>query len=82
METLEDGKYGLMAAINEGRYAMAPIPDSEAGPTQGGYLVDVQHRALSPELRPEDRAADLPDAAVVSDEIPMRGSMGAGNWPS
>src|SRR5919205_2891579 len=27
MERLEDGKSGLMAAINEGRYVMTPIPD-------------------------------------------------------
>ena len=32
MEALEDGKSGLMAAINEGRYTMAPIPDPKLGP--------------------------------------------------
>ena len=32
MDALEDGKSGLMAAINEGRYAMAPIPDPKLGP--------------------------------------------------
>ena len=32
METLENGKSGLMAAINEGRYAMVPIPDAKLGP--------------------------------------------------
>jgi 6-phosphofructokinase 1 len=32
MDTLEEGKSGLMTAINEGRYAMAPIPDPKLGP--------------------------------------------------
>jgi 6-phosphofructokinase 1 len=32
MDALEDGKSGLMTAINEGRYVMAPIPDPKLGP--------------------------------------------------
>ena len=32
MDALEEGKSGLMAAINEGRYAMVPIPDPKLGP--------------------------------------------------
>ena len=32
MDTLQGGKSGLMAAINEGHYAMAPIPDPKLGP--------------------------------------------------
>jgi CheB methylesterase len=32
MDTLEEGKSGLMTAIDEGRYAMAPIPDPKLGP--------------------------------------------------
>jgi len=32
MDTLEDAKSGLMTAINEGRYAMVPIPDPKLGP--------------------------------------------------
>jgi 6-phosphofructokinase 1 len=32
MDALEEGKSGLMAAINEGRYAMMPIPDPKLGP--------------------------------------------------
>jgi 6-phosphofructokinase 1 len=32
MDTVEEGKSGLMTAINEGRYAMAPIPDPKLGP--------------------------------------------------
>ncbi len=32
MDALEEGKSGLMTAINEGRYAMATIPDPKLGP--------------------------------------------------
>jgi ATP-dependent phosphofructokinase / diphosphate-dependent phosphofructokinase len=32
MDALEQSKSGLMAAINEGRYAMVPIPDPKLGP--------------------------------------------------
>lgn len=32
MDALEEAKSGLMTAINEGRYAMAPIPDPKLGP--------------------------------------------------
>ena len=32
MDALEEGKSGLMTAINEGRYAMVPIPDPKSGP--------------------------------------------------
>ena len=32
MDALEEGKSGLMTAINEGRYVMAPIPDPKLGP--------------------------------------------------
>jgi ATP-dependent phosphofructokinase / diphosphate-dependent phosphofructokinase len=32
MDALEKGKSGLMTAINEGRYAMVPIPDPRLGP--------------------------------------------------
>jgi ATP-dependent phosphofructokinase / diphosphate-dependent phosphofructokinase len=52
MDALEEGKSGLMTAINEGRYAMVPIPDPKAGPTKGGHRLDVQHRALPAEVRP------------------------------
>jgi hypothetical protein len=31
MDALEEGKSGLMTAINEGRYVMAPIPDPKLG---------------------------------------------------
>jgi 6-phosphofructokinase 1 len=32
MDALEEDKSGLMTAINEGRYVMAPIPDPKRGP--------------------------------------------------
>src|SRR5215470_17645963 len=32
MDALEEGKSGLMTAINEGHYAMVPIPDPKLGP--------------------------------------------------
>ena len=32
MDALQEGKSGLMAAINGGRYAMTPIPDPKLGP--------------------------------------------------
>ena len=69
MDALEDGKSGLMAAINGRALRNGTDPRSAAGPTQGGYRNDVQHRALSPEVRPEGRPADFPDTAIVSGEI-------------
>ena len=68
MDALEEGKSGLMTAINEGRYAMEPIPDPKLGPAQSGYRIDVQHRALPPEVRPQARTTDLPDTAVAVPE--------------
>jgi ATP-dependent phosphofructokinase / diphosphate-dependent phosphofructokinase len=32
MDALEEAKSGLMTAINDGRYAMVPIPDPKLGP--------------------------------------------------
>ncbi len=32
MDAIEDGKHGLMCAINNGCYSMAPIPDPKLGP--------------------------------------------------
>jgi 6-phosphofructokinase 1 len=34
MDTLEETKSGLMTAVNEGRYAMVPIPDPKLGPCE------------------------------------------------
>ncbi|HET7107498.1 MAG TPA: 6-phosphofructokinase [Candidatus Acidoferrum sp.] len=49
MEALEDGKSGLMAAINEGRYAMAPIPDPKLGPRR----VDIASMFNTERYRPK-----------------------------
>ncbi len=49
MEALEDGKSGLMAAINEGRYAMAPIPDPKLGPRR----VDIASMYNTERYRPK-----------------------------
>ena len=68
MDALEEGKSGLMTAINEGRYAMEPIPDPKLGPAQSGHRIDVQHRALPPEVRSQTGITDLPDAAVAVPE--------------
>jgi ATP-dependent phosphofructokinase / diphosphate-dependent phosphofructokinase len=48
MEALEDGKSGLMAAINEGHYAMAPIPDPKLGPRR----VDIASMYNTERYRP------------------------------
>jgi ATP-dependent phosphofructokinase / diphosphate-dependent phosphofructokinase len=34
MDALVEGRSGLMTAINDGRYVMAPIPDPKLGPRQ------------------------------------------------
>ena len=57
MDALEDGKSGLMAAINEGRYAMAPIPDPKLGPRR----VDIASMYNTERYRPNyDRKIGLP----------------------
>ena len=57
MDALEDGKSGLMAAINEGRYAMAPIPDPKLGPRR----VDIASMYNTERYRPKyDQKIGLP----------------------
>ena len=57
MEALEDGKSGLMAAINEGRYALAPIPDPKLGPRS----VDIASMYNTERYRPQyDQKLGLP----------------------
>jgi 6-phosphofructokinase len=57
MEALEDGKSGLMAAINEGHYAMAPIPDPKLGPRR----VDIASMYNTERYRPRyDQKIGLP----------------------
>jgi ATP-dependent phosphofructokinase / diphosphate-dependent phosphofructokinase len=57
MDALEDGKSELMAAINEGRYAMAPIPDPKLGPRR----VDIASMYNTERYRPNyDHKIGLP----------------------
>ena len=48
MDALEEGKSGLMTAINEGRYAMVPIPDPKLGPRK----VDIASMYNTDRYRP------------------------------
>jgi ATP-dependent phosphofructokinase / diphosphate-dependent phosphofructokinase len=48
MDALEEGKSGLMAAINEGRYAMVSIPDPKLGPRK----VDIASMYNTDRYRP------------------------------
>jgi 6-phosphofructokinase 1 len=57
MDALKDGKSGLMAAVNEGRYAMVPIPDPKLGPRR----VDVASMYNTERYRPTyDQKIGLP----------------------
>src|SRR5246127_897582 len=57
MDALEEGKSGLMTAINEGRYAMAPIPDPKLGPRK----VDIESMYNTERYRPKyDHKLGLP----------------------
>ncbi|HEV2398866.1 MAG TPA: 6-phosphofructokinase [Candidatus Sulfotelmatobacter sp.] len=57
MDALEEGKSGLMAAINEGRYAMVSIPDPKLGPRK----VDIESMYNTERYRPKyDRKLGLP----------------------
>ena len=49
MDALEEDKSGLMTAINEGRYAMAPIPDPKLGPRK----VDIASMYDTERYRPQ-----------------------------
>jgi ATP-dependent phosphofructokinase / diphosphate-dependent phosphofructokinase len=49
MDALEQGKSGLMAAINEGRYMMEPIPDPKLGPRK----VDIESMYNTERYRPK-----------------------------
>src|SRR5215468_2751949 len=48
MDALEEGKSGLMTAINQGRYAMVPIPDPKLGPRK----VDIASMYNTERYRP------------------------------
>jgi ATP-dependent phosphofructokinase / diphosphate-dependent phosphofructokinase len=57
MDVLDEGKSGLMAAINEGRYAMVPIPDPKLGPRK----VDIASMYSTEHCRPKyDHKLGLP----------------------
>jgi len=57
MDALEEGKSGLMTAINEGRYAMAPLPDPKLGPRK----VDIASMYNTGRYRPKyDHKLGLP----------------------
>ncbi len=57
MDALEEGKSGLMTAINEGRYAMVPIPDPKLGPRK----VDIESMYNTERYRPKyDHKLGLP----------------------
>ena len=49
MDAVEDGRSGLMTAINEGRYAMAAIPDPKLGPRK----VDIASMYNTERYRPK-----------------------------
>ncbi|HTZ83756.1 MAG TPA: 6-phosphofructokinase [Candidatus Acidoferrales bacterium] len=57
MDALEEGKSGLMAAINEGRYTMVAIPDPKLGPRK----VDIPSMYNTERYRPKyDHKLGLP----------------------
>src|SRR5579871_315902 len=57
MDALEEGKSGLMTAINEGRYQMEPIPDPKLGPRK----VDIASMYNTERYRPKyDHKLGLP----------------------
>jgi 6-phosphofructokinase 1 len=57
MDALEEGKSGLMSAINEGCYAMVPIPDPNLGPRE----IDVTSMYNTARYRPKyDQKRGLP----------------------
>jgi 6-phosphofructokinase 1 len=57
MDALEEGKSGLMTAINEGRYAIVPIPDPKLGPRK----VDIASMYNTDRCRPKyDHKLGLP----------------------
>jgi ATP-dependent phosphofructokinase / diphosphate-dependent phosphofructokinase len=57
MDAMEEGKSGLMAAISEGRYTMAPIPDPKLGPRK----VDIASMYDTERYRPTyDHKIGLP----------------------
>ena len=66
----DDLEYGVASAVarwnRQGKHVsyLLATRGSEAGATQGGHRIDVRYRVLSPEIRLQDRPADLPYEAV------------------
>ena len=57
MDALEEAQSGLMTAINEGRYAMVPIPDPQLGPRK----MDIASMYNTERYRPKyDHKLGLP----------------------
>jgi 6-phosphofructokinase 1 len=57
MDAVDEGKSGLMTAISEGRYVMAPIPDPKIGPRK----VDIASMYNTDRYRPRyDHKLGLP----------------------
>jgi 6-phosphofructokinase 1 len=57
MDAMDEGKSGLMTAINEGKYAMVPIPDPKLGPRR----VDIESMYDTERYRPTyDKKLGLP----------------------
>jgi len=57
MDAVQEGRSGLMTAINEGRYAMVPIPDPKLGPRK----VDIESMYNTERYRPKyDHKIGLP----------------------
>ena len=56
MDLVEGGLTGRMVAIQDGKYAHAPLPDPGPRAAQGGRAGDVQRRAVPAALRRQARA--------------------------
>jgi 6-phosphofructokinase 1 len=57
MDAIQEGKHGLMTAITNGCYTMAPIPDPKLGPRR----VDIASMYNTERYRPTyDRKLGLP----------------------
>ena len=64
IDLIEEGKHGLMMAINQGCYAAVPIPDPKLGPRKIDIADHVQHGALPAHLYRQNGPADFPDPRV------------------
>ena len=65
MDALEEGKFGLMTAVNEGRYAMVPLPDPKVRPRKVDVASMYNTEHYRPRYGPQARSANLPDTAII-----------------